>query len=60
MSTIRVMVSVDREALDIIRPMLTREGMSLSSFTRKTIQDYIDAHKVKQSVLKIDELEAIR
>jgi len=54
------MVSVDREALDIIRPMLTREGMSLSSFTRKTIQDYIDAHKVKQSVLKIDELEAIR
>jgi len=54
------MISLDDEALEKVRPLLSREGMSLSSFSRKTIQDYLDAHEVKNSVLKIDDIERIR
>jgi len=60
MDNIRVMITVDKAALEKVRPLLAREGMSLSSFSRKVMFDYIEAHENRHNVLTIKEVEALR
>ena len=44
---ITVTVSLEREPLEKIRPLIARNGMNVSSFIRKSINDYIDKEAVK-------------
>ncbi len=41
-----ITVTVDPESLDQVRPLLKRDGMNVSSFLRKSINDYIDKKAV--------------
>ena len=56
----RTMVSLSREDIETARPLLKREGLSVSSFCRKSIADYIDAHKNRNRVINIEDVEALR
>ena len=56
----RFMISIDRERLDEARPLLARQGLSVSSFFRKAIQDFIEAEKRRDGVMTITDLEGLR
>jgi len=54
------MISTEQGALNEARPLLKRDGMTVSSFFRKAINDYLEAKKGRSAVIKIDDIEAIR
>ena len=56
----RFMISIDRVKLDEARPLLKRQGLSVSSFFRKAIQDFIEAEKRRDGVMTITDLEGLR
>ena len=57
---VRMMVSIDEEIRDRAKPILRREGLTISSFLRKSLSDFCETHESRKNVLKIDEIEAIR
>lgn len=58
--TIRIMVSADDADIQKARPLLKRQGMTISSYFRKAIADFIEANERKDMVINIDDVEARR
>jgi len=58
----RIMVSVNKSEIDAIKPLLEREGMTISSFVRKCVADYLEAKVMQNEVisLNLDMLEGRR
>ena len=53
---VQVNIWVEKETRDEIAPHLKREGMSISSFLRKAMMDYLDAKALQDNVLSITEM----
>ena len=60
MKPYRVMISADRDAMIRVRPMLKRDGMTVSGLFRKAVNDYMEAKKGREMVINIEEVEALR
>ena len=56
----QITVWVDLETRKAMIPLLKRDGLSLSSFIRKAMADYLEAHRMKNGVLNIDAIEGLR
>ena len=50
----------EREVVEELRPILQRHGMSVSSFLRKAMDDFLESHKYRDRVININEVEALR
>jgi len=53
-------VWLDPELRDAIRPFLKRDGLTLASFFRKSMFDYIELRSRKFRPINIDEVEGLR
>jgi len=60
MSPYRIMVTARKDALDAARPLLKREGLTVSGFFQRSVNEYLDAHKARNTVVHIDDIERIR
>ena len=56
----RLMVTANKEALDAARPLFKREGLTVSGFFQRSVNEYLDAHKMRDNVLTIKEVEKLR
>ena len=50
----RFMISADKAKIDTVKPLLKRDGMTLSSFFRKCVDDYIEANRGRSVVIDIE------
>ena len=58
----RFMVSAEKSKIEALKPLLGRDGMSVSSFFRKCVDDYLEAQVLQNEVisLNLDMLEGRR
>lgn len=55
----QITVWIDGDIRNEIRPFLVRDGLSLSSFIRKAMADYLESRKSRNAVISITELDAL-
>ena len=60
MSPYRIMVTARKDALDAARPLLNREGLTVSGFFQRSVNEYLDAHKNRNRVINLDDVEVLR
>lgn len=60
MNAHKVSFYVDKDILDVLKPILKRREMSFSSWVRLMMKDYIEAAEVRGETLTIDSLEGLR
>ena len=60
MGTKQITIWIEPEIREAIRPVLKRDGLSLSSFVRKAMHDYVDAYNSRRTVIQIDDIEVLR
>lgn len=56
---VRLMISLDEGIKDAVAPLLKRDGLTISSYTRKCLNDYLDAHNARNQVISIADLDAL-
>jgi len=50
----RIMLSVNKPDVDKIKPLLARDGLTISSFFRKCVADYLEAKVMQDEVLSLN------
>lgn len=56
----QITIWIDSDVRESIRPYLNRDGLSLSSFVRKAMADYLESRRSRNTVINIDDVEAMR
>lgn len=60
MTAHKVSFIVDKDMLDVLRPIIKRRGMSFSSWVRVMMAEYLEAEKTRGATLNIDDLGGLR
>lgn len=56
---VRMMVSIDEDLKERAVPLLRREGLTVSSFLRKSLADFCESQASRNKVITISELDAL-
>lgn len=60
MTAHKVSFIVDKDMLDVLRPIIKRRGMSFSSWVRVMMAEYLEADKMRDTIANIDKVEGWR
>ena len=53
---IQVNAWVERSIRDEVQPYLKRDGMSISSYIRRCLMDYLDAKQIQETVIQLKDI----